>query len=116
MKYEERRIISKEVFCRKMKIFVIFFMLYLCFLVTTISKAANALVTTDLNFRTGPSTQYAVCGLISAGELVFVKNCEGNWCHIRYNAQIGWVSSRYLSFKNGSDLYRTYTMSLVPKP
>ncbi|PIT69989.1 hypothetical protein CER18_01245 [Bartonella tribocorum] len=116
MVYEERRIISKEVLCRKMKIFVIFFMLGPLFLATTMSKAADAFVTTNLNFRTGPSTQYALCGLISAGELVFVKNCEGNWCHIQYNAQIGWVSSRYLSFKDGNDLYHTYTMSLVEKP
>lgn len=85
------------------------------FLATTISEAANAFVTRNLNFRTGPSTQYALCGLISAGELVFVKNCEGNWCYIRYNAQLGWVSSRYLSFKDGNALYRTYIMSLVLK-
>ncbi|WP_273754443.1 MULTISPECIES: SH3 domain-containing protein [unclassified Bartonella] len=98
-----------------MKKIVIFFVFGSFFLATTTSKAADAFVTTNLNFRTGPSTQYAVCGLISAGELVFVKNCEGNWCHIRHNAQIGWVSSRYLSFKDGNELYHTYTMSLVPK-
>ncbi len=85
------------------------------FLAPTISKAADAFVTTNLNFRTGPSTQYALFGLISAGELVFVKNCKGNWCHIRYNTQTGWVSSRYLSFKNGNDLYNAYITSLISK-
>ncbi|EJF86622.1 SH3 domain-containing protein [Bartonella rattimassiliensis] len=102
--------------CRKMKKIIFFFMFGSFFLATTISKAADAFVTKNLNFRTGPSTQYALYGSISAGKLVFVKNCEGNWCHIRYNAQIGWVSSRYLSFKNGNDLYHIYTVSLVPKP
>ncbi|WP_375609122.1 MULTISPECIES: SH3 domain-containing protein [unclassified Bartonella] len=98
-----------------MKKIIIFFMFVPFFLTTTISEAAEAFVTRNLNFRAGPSTQYALCGLISAGELIFVKNCEGNWCHIRYNAQMGWVSSRYLSFKDGNDLYHTYTMPLVPK-
>ncbi|MBX4335091.1 SH3 domain-containing protein [Bartonella raoultii] len=93
-----------------MKKIVFFFVFGSLFLATTLSKAADAIVIRNLNFRTGPSTQYALRGLIPAGEFVFVKNCEGNWCHIRYNAQIGWVSSRYLSFKDGDDLYRTYTL------
>ncbi|WP_317993524.1 SH3 domain-containing protein [Bartonella gliris] len=96
-----------------MKNLAIFFVFVPFFLATIVSRAADAIVTRNLNFRMGPSTQYKLCGLIPAGELVFVKICKGNWCHIRYNAQTGWVSSRYLSFKDGNDLYHTYTILSV---
>ncbi|EJF75668.1 SH3 domain-containing protein [Bartonella alsatica] len=112
MKREGRKI-SKGILYRKMKKLVNFFVFGLLFLATTVSKAADAFVTRNLNFRTGPSTQYALRGLIPAGELVFVQTCKGNWCSIKYNSQTGWVSSRYLSFKNGNDLYHTYTMFFV---
>ncbi|WP_336288216.1 MULTISPECIES: SH3 domain-containing protein [unclassified Bartonella] len=93
-----------------MKILVIFFVLGTLFLTTAVAENANVVVTKNLNLRTGPSTQYAICGLIPAGQLISVQICKGNWCHIKYNDQKGWVSSRYLSFKNGNDLYRTYTV------
>ncbi|WP_273759321.1 SH3 domain-containing protein [Bartonella sp. ML70XJBT.G] len=98
-----------------MKTFVIFFVFISLFLATTVSGAADAFVTRNLNLRTGPSTKHALCDLIRAGELVFVQTCKGNWCHIKYNAQTGWVSSRYLSFKDGNDLYHTYTVFSVTK-
>lgn len=88
--------------------FVIFFVFISLFLATTVSGAADAFVTRNLNLRTGPSTKHALRGLIPAGELVFVQTCKGNWCHIKYKTQTGWVSSRYLSFKDGNDLYHTY--------
>ncbi|WP_455480409.1 SH3 domain-containing protein [Bartonella sp. B12(2025)] len=93
-----------------MKKLVVFLMFSSSFLATTVSGATSAFVTRNLNFRTGPSIQYALRGLIPAGELVFVQSCKGNWCHIEYNAKTGWVSSRYLSFKDGNILYRTYTI------
>ncbi|WP_156850719.1 SH3 domain-containing protein [Bartonella refiksaydamii] len=91
-----------------MKKLVIFFCFWLS-LTSTGSGAADAFTTKNLNLRTGPSIQYMLRGLIPAGKLVFVQTCKRNWCHIRYNTQIGWVSSRYLSFKDGNDLYQTYT-------
>ncbi|GAA4662466.1 hypothetical protein GCM10023262_08070 [Bartonella pachyuromydis] len=80
------------------------------FLATTVSGATDAFVITNLNLRTGPSTKHAVRDLIRAGELVFVQTCKEKWCYIKYNTQTGWVSSHYLSFKNGNDLYQTYTV------
>ncbi|WP_208436049.1 SH3 domain-containing protein [Bartonella phoceensis] len=93
-----------------MKKLGIFFVFGSFILDTTVSGAADAFVTRNLNLRTGPSTQYEPRGLISAGELVSVQTCKGNWCYIQYNAQTGWVSSHYLSFRNGNDLYQTYTV------
>ncbi|EJF88371.1 hypothetical protein ME1_00690 [Bartonella vinsonii subsp. arupensis OK-94-513] len=95
-----------------MKNLIFFFVFSFLSLNTTVSRAADAFVVSNLNFRAGPSIQHALRGLIPAGKVVFVRTCEGNWCHIRYNAQTGWVSSRYLSFKEGNDLYHTYAMPL----
>lgn len=92
-----------------MKKLVIFFVFGSLSLTSTVSRAADAFTTKNLNIRTGPNIQYTLRGLIPAGKLVFVQTCKENWCHIRYNTQTGWVSSRYLSFKNGNDLYQTYT-------
>ncbi|WP_208437353.1 SH3 domain-containing protein [Bartonella taylorii] len=92
-----------------MKKLVIFFVFGSLSLTSTVSGAADAFTTNNLNLRTGPSIQYTLRGLIPAGKLVFVQTCKRNWCNIRYNTQTGWVSSRYLSFKNGNDLYQTYT-------
>ncbi|WP_345115351.1 SH3 domain-containing protein [Bartonella jaculi] len=109
MKREEREI-SKGNLCRKMKNLVVFCVFSSLLLATVVSEAAEAFVINNLNFRAGPSTQYTLRGLIPAGKLIFVQMCRENWCHIRYNAQTGWVSSRYLSFKDGNALYHTYAM------
>ncbi|MGF7157417.1 SH3 domain-containing protein [Bartonella heixiaziensis] len=93
-----------------MKNLVVFFGFGSLFLATTVSKAADAFVISNLNFRAGPSTQYTLRGLIPVGTLVFVQTCRENWCQIRYNTQTGWVSSRYLSFKDGNAIYNTYAM------
>ncbi|WP_375703945.1 SH3 domain-containing protein [Bartonella sp. AD13SXNS] len=99
-----------------MKKFVVFFVFGPLFLATTVSGAADAVVTRNLNLRTGPSTTHALRGLIHAGELVFVQTCKGNWCHIQYNAHTGRVSPRYLSSKDGNDPYHTYTGFSVTNP
>ncbi|WP_455473812.1 SH3 domain-containing protein [Bartonella sp. B30(2025)] len=93
-----------------MKKLIIFFMFGSLFLSIKAVKSADAFVIADLNFRSGPNIRFPRLGFIPAGQFVFVKTCKGNWCYIKYNTKTGWVSSRYLAFKNGSDLYHTYTM------
>ncbi|WP_081632656.1 SH3 domain-containing protein [Bartonella bovis] len=97
-----------------MKKLIVFFVLNFFFLTTTASQATNAIVTRNLNLRAGPSTHYALRSLIPAGNLITVYSCRNNWCQINYDSQTGWVSSRYLSFKNGNDLYHTYTIPSSP--
>ncbi|WP_332066004.1 SH3 domain-containing protein [Bartonella sp. CB189] len=92
-----------------MKKLIFFFAFSFLFLFTKTGNCIDAFVTENLNFRMGPSVQSAFRGLIPAGQLIFVQVCRQEWCYIRYNAQTGWVSSRYLSFKDGNDLYRSYT-------
>ncbi|WP_455476721.1 SH3 domain-containing protein [Bartonella sp. B41] len=91
---------------------VVFFAFVSLFLSVTSAKSTNAIVVRNLNFRVGPSIQYELRGLIPAGQSIFVKFCRNNWCNVKYNTQTGWVSSRYLSFRNSDDLYHTY--KIVP--
>ncbi|WP_078680572.1 SH3 domain-containing protein [Bartonella sp. AR 15-3] len=77
-------------------------------LVITPADATNAIVIKNLNFRIGPSTQHPLLGWIPVNQAVSIRTCRGNWCQIDYNSRTGWVSSRYLSFKNGNDLYQMY--------
>ncbi|WP_336276505.1 SH3 domain-containing protein [Bartonella sp. CB178] len=58
----------------------------------------------------GPNMQFPIRSVIPEGRSVFVHICQRNWCCIKYNAETGWISSRYLSFRDGVALYHAYTM------
>lgn len=58
-----------------------------------LSAASAAVVTRDLNVRSGPGTNYRVIGTLPAGTRVDVGGCRGNWCR----AAGGWVSASYLA-------------------
>ncbi|MBS9475771.1 SH3 domain-containing protein [Ancylobacter radicis] len=61
---------------------------------TVAAAARPAVVTNDLNVRSGPGTRYAVVGSLPAGVQVNVGSCGGGWCR----AGGGFVSANYLSF------------------
>lgn len=69
--------------------------------------AASAVVTTDLNIRTGPSAAYQRFDTIPAGDDVTVFGCLTgyNWCDIGWNGDRGWVSGDYLAYL-GERYYR----------
>lgn len=63
-------------------------------LASTLAAAAfPAVVTTDLNIRSGPGTRYAVIGSLQAGTTVNVGACSSGWCRVGG----GFASARYLS-------------------
>ncbi|MFT0861186.1 SH3 domain-containing protein, partial [Ancylobacter sp. G4_0304] len=62
------------------------------------ASARPAVVTTDLNVRSGPGTGYAVIGSLRAGQSVNVDSCTGSWCRVAG----GFASARYLSFGGGT--------------
>jgi len=68
------------------------------------AQAANAIVTTNLNVRTGPGTGYASLGSIPNRAPVSVQGCTSGygWCQISYGGLSGWASSRYLAMQEGS--------------
>lgn len=70
----------------------------------TAAQAANAIVTTNLNIRTGPGTKYRVIGSIPNGARVDVRGCTSGygWCQVNYAGRYGWASSRYLAVREGS--------------
>lgn len=59
------------------------------------SAAANSYrAASNLRIRSGPSTQYAQVGSLSAGQSVQVDAAQGDWVRL---AGGGWVNGRYLS-------------------
>lgn len=71
------------------------------------AAAAPAIVTTDLNFRTGPSTGYPAFDVIPEGGDVTVHGCLSgyNWCDVSWAGNRGWVSGNYLAYL-GERYYR----------
>jgi hypothetical protein len=71
-------------------------------IVALLTTAAAALAqpgvaTSPVNVRTGPGTNYAKIGVLSAGEYVDVLQCQGSWCYVdRNSGSDGWVSANYL--------------------
>ena len=64
-------------------------------------------VQTDLNVRTGPGTQYAVIGLLSAGTVVDIagRNEDTSWWYIVYDPapdRRGWISAAFAPSNNAT--------------
>ena len=56
--------------------------------------------TSNLTFRKGPSTGYAVLETVPAGTKVTIEDYnyyENDWLEVVYNGQIGYISTKYLS-------------------
>lgn len=73
--------------------------------VPSLAAAQDAIVTTDLNMRAGPSTSFPVVDVIPASAPVDVHGCLTgySWCDVSSQGSRGWVSSSYLSYAaNGS--------------
>ncbi len=60
----------------------------------------TAVTTTNVNVRTGPSTQYNKLGVLYTGSSLFVLTEQNEWVQIRAvindQAVIGWVNRRYI--------------------
>lgn len=60
------------------------------------AAAAPAVVTGDLNLRSGPGTGYAVIDTMPAGATVNVLGCGGSWCRVVWGGTRGFASRSYL--------------------
>lgn len=60
------------------------------------ASAAPALVTGDLNLRSGPGTNFGVLAVLPGGATVNVVGCADGWCRIAWRGGYGYASSRYL--------------------
>ncbi|WP_108461197.1 SH3 domain-containing protein [Devosia naphthalenivorans] len=59
--------------------------------------AAPGMVTSNVNVRSGPGTNYGVVDTVRRGSQVDVQQCQGSWCFISKPGPDGWVSSSYIS-------------------
>ncbi len=81
----------------------------LALLTTTGAQAANAIVTTTINLRTGPGTGYGSLGSIPNGVGVTVAGCTDGygWCQVSYGGLSGWASSRYIAIQSTGGVHTT---------
>jgi len=52
--------------------------------------------TNNLNFRTGPGTQYQKIMTIPAGAQLDIVSCGQRWCVVNFAGTMGYVDGRYL--------------------
>jgi len=77
----------------------------------TSAFAASAMVTTNLNLRTGPSTGYRAITSLPNGAVVNVRGCTAgyNWCRVNWNGYDGWAAASYLAMREGPYRNRYYS-------
>ncbi len=63
------------------------------------ASAANAVTTTSVNMRAGPSVSFPSVAQLPDGAPVQIYGCvnDGSWCDTAWTNQRGWVAGAYLS-------------------
>jgi len=61
------------------------------------AQAAPGTVTTNVNVRSGPGTNFSVVDTARTGTPVDVQQCQGSWCYISKPGPDGWISSNFIS-------------------
>lgn len=70
----------------------------------TISINKDMYTTASVNFRSGPSTSYASKNILAKNTKVYVYQAKSNgWAYVKYNNTIGYISSKYLSYKQSTN-------------
>ena len=76
-------------------------LLFLSLMLTLFNMKGSAFVryvTTNLNMRYGPGTNYGVITMLPSGTSVEIdEDCDCKWVLIEYHGTIGYVSTKYLS-------------------
>jgi uncharacterized protein YraI len=76
--------------------------------------ASAAVVTGDLNLRSGPGTNYGVIDVMPAGARVDVLSCTGAWCRVGFRGEVGFASASYLG--RGAPIYAAAPPVYVAPP
>ncbi|WP_052952335.1 SH3 domain-containing protein [Devosia epidermidihirudinis] len=71
------------------------------------AQAAPGTLTSNVNVRSGPGTNYGVVDTARRGEVVDVQQCQGSWCYITRRNGVGWVSASYLAAQGGQPVNPT---------
>jgi hypothetical protein len=56
----------------------------------------TALVTADVNLRSGPGTNAPIIATIPGGSTVRITSCNGEWCAVNWNGRSGFAIARNL--------------------
>lgn len=75
--------------------------------------ASAAVVTNDLNLRSGPGTRYEVIDTMPAGAHVRVIGCGGAWCRVNWRGRVGFASASYIG---GGRAYASEPVYVAPPP
>lgn len=81
-------------------------------LVAGASAANAAVVSGDLNLRSGPGTGYRVIDTMPAGSYVDVLGCTGSWCEVQFGGMTGYASASYLG--GGGEAYAAAPVYVEP--
>ena len=81
-------------------------------LLASAAVASAAIVTNDLNLRTGPGTGYRVIDTMPSGARVRVLDCGGSWCRVSWHGITGYASASYL----GGGAYAAAPVYVAPPP
>lgn len=65
------------------------------------AQAAPGTISSNVNVRSGPGTNYGVVDTVRAGTGVDVQQCQGSWCYISKPGPDGWVSSQFVNGGGG---------------
>ncbi|MBR2370816.1 MAG: DUF2272 domain-containing protein [Clostridia bacterium] len=60
------------------------------------SGGGDYVTDTELNFRSGPATSYAMIGSLPRGTMVEVEEIDNGWGRITYKGQKGWISMKHV--------------------
>jgi PKD repeat protein len=88
---------------------------------TPVPGAPSLTTTTDLNVRSGPDTAYPALGLLKAGQTAEItgRSADGGWWQIKFlgvAGERGWVSAKYASAQNVSNVPIVQAPGLPPTP
>lgn len=67
------------------------------FLGIAAAAAQPATVTSDLNLRAGPGTNFRVVLSMPRGSRVDILDCRANWCQVDFRGRVGWASANFLA-------------------
>jgi len=70
------------------------------------AMAAQAVVTSNVNVRSGPGTGYSQVDVLRRNQVVEVTGCRGGWCYVEKRGPDGWVSANYLQGARGQSTVR----------
>jgi len=91
-----------------MKKLIFSFVFIVLWVLAPAAYAADAIATATVNLRGGPGISHVKRGVIGKGTRLNIGHCQGNWCRVSSSRGSGWVSARYLAFKQDMMVRRHY--------